>query len=98
MQPEASERGSATYLYPSSYFLIMLIHASRRSLTSLFLLPSVAFLPPQHTTSTRVQDAATGIAVPYASVGVKGKSIGTVANAQGHFTTEQLAAAAPPTR
>ncbi|MBW3126956.1 carboxypeptidase-like regulatory domain-containing protein [Hymenobacter profundi] len=39
-------------------------------------------------------NADTNAAVPYASVGVKGKPIGTVADAQGHFNPQQLAAAA----
>ncbi|UOR07044.1 carboxypeptidase-like regulatory domain-containing protein [Hymenobacter aerilatus] len=42
-----------------------------------------------------ITNAATHAAVPYASVGVKGKPIGTVADAQGHFDPQHLAAAAP---
>ncbi|MBC6609686.1 carboxypeptidase-like regulatory domain-containing protein [Hymenobacter sp. BT507] len=42
-----------------------------------------------------ITNATTHAAVPYASVGVQGKPIGTVADAQGHFDPQHLAAAAP---
>jgi len=58
------------------------------------LLSAVTFYFQQDPT-TVVHDASTGTAVPYASVGVQGKPIGTVADAQGHVALDQLAAAAP---
>lgn len=42
-----------------------------------------------------ITNAATGAPIPYASLGVKNKLIGTVADGTGHFATEPLLAAAP---
>jgi hypothetical protein len=73
-------------------FLLMLL--AYLSTAAGLLLPAVAFCLQQAPT-TVVHDASTGTAVPYASIGVQGKPIGTVADAQGHFALAQLAAAAP---
>ena len=61
-------------------------------LTLLLALPLVAAtqtLPPTITNVT------TGAPIPYASLGVKNKPIGTVADGTGHFATEPLLGAAP---
>lgn len=71
----------------------MPLHPRYWLLPALFLLPLCAATPQQ--TRPFVTDAATGAPVPYASVGVKNKPIGTVADGLGHFSADRLATAAP---
>lgn len=49
------------------------------------LLTAFSVRAQQITLSATVQDAETKEALPYASVGIKGKTIGTIANLQGQF-------------
>jgi hypothetical protein len=56
---------------------------------ALFLFAQEA--PHQGKQSPLVTDAITGRPVPYASLGIKGKPIGTVADANGRFALHQLA-------
>jgi hypothetical protein len=51
----------------------------------LFSLTVLGVKAQRITLSARVQDKVTSEALPFASVGIKGKSIGTVANIQGEF-------------
>lgn len=62
---------------------------------ALLLLPLLAATRPQQAPTLSVKATTTGAPVPYASVGVQGKPIGTVADAQGRFFPHQLATAAP---
>jgi hypothetical protein len=70
----------------------MTLNALRRFSPVVLLLPLLAAQPQQ--TRPIVTDAATGIPIPYASVGVQNKPIGTVADGLGHFAAEPLATAA----
>lgn len=58
-----------------------------------FLFAAPSSLPQQP--QAQVLDAATGAPVPYASVGIQRKPLGTVADATGHFAPQSLAGAAP---
>ncbi|UYZ60324.1 carboxypeptidase-like regulatory domain-containing protein [Hymenobacter latericus] len=60
----------------------------------LYALLSCAHVSPQQP-QPQVLDARTGAAVPFASVGVKLKPLGTVADAEGQFSLRALAAALP---
>ncbi|GAB3292814.1 carboxypeptidase-like regulatory domain-containing protein [Hymenobacter tenuis] len=62
-------------------------------LVPVLLLPLLSATPQQ--APITVLDATTKGPVPYASVGIQHKSIGTIADALGHFSAEVLAAAAP---
>ncbi|OON70007.1 hypothetical protein [Hymenobacter sp. CRA2] len=63
------------------------------SSSSAALLAALAF-PPQQS-QTQVLDASTGAPIPYASIGVQFKPVGTVADATGRFAPQALAAAQP---
>lgn len=71
----------------------MALYVLRWVVPALLALPLGAAAPQQP--QPLVTDAATGAPIPYASVGVQNKPIGTVADDLGHFATEPLAAAAP---
>ena len=61
-------------------------------LALLLVLPLVGATPMLPPT---IVNAATGAPIPYASLGIKNKPIGTVADGAGRFATETLLAAAP---
>jgi hypothetical protein len=63
------------------------------------LLRALALLPLGAATPTAlpltITNAVTGVPIPYASLGIKNKPIGTVADASGHFFPEAFAQASP---
>ncbi|TGE28725.1 carboxypeptidase-like regulatory domain-containing protein [Hymenobacter metallicola] len=61
----------------------------------LLLLLSYCYHAPAQTSTTGQVSTAAGAPVPYASVGVQGKAVGTVADAGGAFALATLGSAAP---